>query len=458
MDLCFQDFAAELERLPEMYGAPSGCLLLGRVDGVAVACVGMRRKSAEACEMKRLYVRESARRYGLGRRLALAAIAAARTLGYGRMVLDTLESLGPARGLYASLGFRETAPYYANPLPGVVYLALDSGVLASKAMAPRAIARRDVVRALAAGIPAGALAACRLDAPRAGGGSGGSPVAPRPREVANLVDAQPTVDGAGVKLRRALGSRALPMLDPFLLLDEIHSERPDDYLAGFPTHPHRGFETVTYVLHGAMEHRDSLGNHGHLGPGSAQWMTAGHGIVHSEMPQQEKGLMWGFQLWVNLPAANKLIRPRYQDIPPERVTETIVDDARVRLVAGEVGGRRGPVEGIVTAPEMLDVALPARGSMRHAAAGVAQRVRLRDRGGGRGRRRQDPRRGGAARRARRRGAAGAPLSGGRARLLCFAGRPIGEPVARYGPFVMNTDEEIRQAVDDYRSGRLVGDS
>jgi len=124
-----------------------------------------------------------------------------------------------------------------------------------------------------------------------------------------VVEAQPTVEGAGVKLRRALGSRALPMLDPFLLLDEIHSDRPDDYLPGFPTHPHRGFETVTYVLAGAMEHRDSLGNHGHLGPGSAQWMTAGHGIVHSEMPQQDKGLMWGFLLWVNLPAANKMIRP-----------------------------------------------------------------------------------------------------------------------------------------------------
>jgi redox-sensitive bicupin YhaK (pirin superfamily) len=317
--------------------------------------------------------------------------------------------------------------------------------------------RRDVVRALAAGIPAGALAACRLEAPRAGGvGSGaGGPAGARPREVANLVDAQPTVEGAGVKLRRALGSRALPMLDPFLLLDEIHSERPDDYLAGFPTHPHRGFETVTYVLHGAMEHRDSLGNQGHLGPGSAQWMTAGHGIVHSEMPQQEKGLMWGFQLWVNLPAANKLIRPRYQDIPPERVTETIVDDARVRLVAGEVGGRRGPVEGIVTAPEMLDVALSARGSMRHPLPAshnaflyvIEGAVEV-----------------GAGKTPVREGqlavlgpgdllALRSPAGG---RLLCLAGRPLGEPVARYGPFVMNTDDEIRQAIDDYRSGRLVG--
>jgi redox-sensitive bicupin YhaK (pirin superfamily) len=310
--------------------------------------------------------------------------------------------------------------------------------------------RRDVLKGLGVGIPAVALAACRIDAPR---GAPSGP--PRPREVVNLVDAQPTVEGAGVRLRRALGSRALPMLDPFLLLDEIHSDTPDDYLRGFPTHPHRGFETVTYMLDGAMEHRDSLGNHGHLGPGSAQWMTAGHGIVHSEMPQQEKGRMWGFQLWVNLPAANKMIRPRYQDIAPDRVPETIVDDAAVRLVAGEVDGRRGPVEGIVTAPEMLDVNLPAKGAMSRtlpathnafvyvmegsaqiggarttvaagqlAVLGAGELLALRSDGGG--------------------------------RMLCLAGRPIDEPVARYGPFVMNTDDELRQAVDDYRAGRLVG--
>jgi hypothetical protein len=320
-------------------------------------------------------------------------------------------------------------------------------------MAPidrRGFVRRDVVKALALGLPSAALAGCRLEAPRA---AATGPA--RPREVANLVDAQPTVEGAGVRLRRALGSRLLPMLDPFLLLDEIHSDNPDDYLPGFPTHPHRGFETVTYVLDGAMEHRDSMGNHGHLGPGSAQWMTAGHGIVHSEMPQQEKGRMWGFQLWVNLPAANKMIRPRYQDIAPGRVVETMVDDAAVRLVAGEVDGKRGPVEGIVTAPEMLDVSLPPRGSMSRAlpathtafvyvvegnvevggartAVAVGQLAVL-----------------GPGERLALRSAAGG-------RLLCFAGRPIGEPVARYGPFVMNTEEELRQAVDDYRSGRLVG--
>jgi len=320
------------------------------------------------------------------------------------------------------------------------------------ARGPQDLDRRDLLKALAVAVPAGALGACRMEAPRAAA----SP--PRPREVANLVDAQPTVEGAGVHLRRALGSHALPMLDPFLLLDEIHSDNPDDYLPGFPTHPHRGFETVTYVLDGAMEHRDSMGNHGHLGPGSAQWMTAGHGIVHAEMPLQERGgtdRMWAFQLWVNLPAANKMIRPRYQDIAPARVVEAMVDDASVRLVAGEVDGRRGPVEGIVSAPEMLDVSLPPRGSMTRALPPthnafvyvIEGRAEV-----------------GSARTAVAAGqlavlGAGDLLalrsaSGGR--MLCLAARPIGEPVARYGPFVMNTEDEIRQAVDDYRAGRLVG--
>jgi len=275
----------------------------------------------------------------------------------------------------------------------------------------------------------------------------------RARGVRALVDAQPTVDGAGVKLSRAIGSAVLPMLDPFLLLDEIHSDRPDDYLAGFPTHPHRGFETVTYMLEGAMEHRDSLGNHGHLGPGSVQWMTAGHGIVHSEMPKQENGLMWGYQLWVNLPAAQKLVRPRYQDLAPERVVDLELGGARVRLVAGELSGRKGPVEGIVTAPQMLDVRLgeggrfetevprdhnafvyQIEGSALLGPEGVrvrAGQLAVLDEGDR------------------------FEAKGGPGRFLLLAGRPIGEPVARYGPFVMNTRAEIQQAVDDYRAGKLV---
>ena len=202
-----------------------------------------------------------------------------------------------------------------------------------------------------------------MEAPRAA--VAGSP---RPREVANLVDAQPTTEGAGVRLHRALGSRALPMLDPFLMLDEFRLRRPRRlHLPGSPTHPHRGFETVTYMLDGAHASTGTAtATTACLGPGSVQWMTAGRGIVHSEMPEQEKGLMWGFQLWVNLPAARQDDRPRYQDIAPGRVVEAMVDDASVRLVAGELDGRRGPVEGIITAPEMLDVNLPARGTLSRA--------------------------------------------------------------------------------------------
>jgi redox-sensitive bicupin YhaK (pirin superfamily) len=276
------------------------------------------------------------------------------------------------------------------------------------------------------------------------------------RDVLTVVDAQSTTDGAGVRLRRALGSHALPMLDPFLLLDEMHSDNPEDYSRGFPTHPHRGFETVTYVLEGTVDHRDSLGNHGHLTAGSVQWMTAGHGIVHAEMPTHDASStrLWGFQLWVNLPAAKKMGKPRYQDIDPPRVAEVGIGDAVVRVVAGSSGGVRGPVEGIVTEPTMLDVRLaaatshtqpipptdnaflyvidgalevgPSRtpvGRGRVAVLGEGDSVVMR----------------------------GAP--GGRA--LLFAARPIGEPVARSGPFVMNTEEELRQAWDDYRHGVLV---
>ena len=307
---------------------------------------------------------------------------------------------------------------------------------------------------------AGALgaAACRRILP-AFSAPGGAKVGRTEREVTQVVDAQPTIEGAGVHLRRSLGSRALPLLDPFLMLDEFHSDRPEDYEPGFPSHPHRGFETVTYMLAGAVEHRDSLGNHGHLGPGCAQWMTAGHGIIHSEMPVHDPGssLMWGFQLWINLPAAHKMTKPRYQDVAPAHIPEVEMDDGMVRLVAGEVAGRTGPVGGIVTAPQMMEVRLGKRGSVRQAVpADHNAFVYVFE-----GEAQLGP--------ARARVAAGqlAVLGAGDtllvraesgARLLSFAGRPIGEPVARYGPFVMNTDEELRQAVDDYRSGRLVGGS
>jgi redox-sensitive bicupin YhaK (pirin superfamily) len=275
------------------------------------------------------------------------------------------------------------------------------------------------------------------------------------RDVVRVVDAQSTVDGAGVRLKRSLGSAALPLLDPFLLLDEFHSHKEEDFIAGFPSHPHRGFETVTYMIDGAVDHRDSLGNHGHLGPGSIQWMTAGRGIIHSEMPRAQGGTLWGFQLWVNLPASLKMTRPRYQDLAPERVPEIDVDGARVRLVAGAAFGRSGPVNGIVTAPSMLDVTLPPDGRFEHALparhqvfAYVFDGAALLGRSSTQAGHGQiavfGP------------GTVVRATSESGARMLLFSGEPIGEPVARRGPFVMNTDEEIERAIDDYRNGRLVG--
>src|SRR5213593_5010246 len=181
------------------------------------------------------------------------------------------------------------------------------------------------------------------------------------RSVVKIITGQATSDGAGVRLTRVIGTAALDHFDPFLLLDEFKSDKPDDYLAGFPDHPHRGFETVTYMLAGSMRHKDHVGNQGELVAGSVQWMTAGRGIIHSEMPIQKDGLMWGFQLWVNLPARDKMTAPRYQDIPPDKIPEVaLADGVRARVIAGEAGGVRGPVEGIVTQPLYLDVRMEPR--------------------------------------------------------------------------------------------------
>ncbi|MBL8913407.1 MAG: pirin family protein [Archangium sp.] len=284
------------------------------------------------------------------------------------------------------------------------------------------------------------------------------------REISTLLSAQPTRDGAGVRLNRALGQQALSMLDPFLLLDEFHTENPDDYIAGFPEHPHRGFETVTYMIHGAMEHRDSVGNQGRLSPGSAQWMTAGRGIVHSEMPKQveapggdgvgrRNSLMWGFQLWVNLPSRRKMIPPRYQDIAPALIPEVEFEKGKLRVVAGTAEGKTGPVTGIDVEPLFVDlslqkghvIALPVpqtHSSFVYVTEG-AMRV-------GESRREVKAQEIAVL-------AAGTTVrfEGENGRALFFAGRPLGEPVSRWGPFVMNTDAEIQQAIADYRSGRLV---
>jgi len=277
------------------------------------------------------------------------------------------------------------------------------------------------------------------------------------RSVERIVSAQRTTDGAGVRLNRALGGGALAMLDPFLLLDEFQSDDPNDYLAGFPEHPHRGFETVTYMIEGAMEHRDSVGNRGRLVAGSAQWMTAGRGIVHSEMPKQERGLMWGFQLWVNLPRARKMIKPRYQDIAPGLIPETTIDGARTRVVAGHAFGLAGPVSGIDVEPIFLDVTVQ-RGVRFEATLPVGHNafVFVTDGAVRLGPSKSEVRRGQLAVLGRGGDRIVATCDANQGRMLVLAGRPLGEPVAHRGPFVMSTEAELREAFEDYRSGRLVG--
>jgi quercetin 2,3-dioxygenase len=274
------------------------------------------------------------------------------------------------------------------------------------------------------------------------------------REVARKVVGQPTSDGAGVRMTRVIGTQRLDHFDPFLLLDEFRSDDPNDYIAGFPDHPHRGFETVTYMLAGHMRHGDNQGNTGHLGPGSVQWMTAGRGIVHSEFPEQEDGLMWGFQLWVNLPARDKMTAPRYQDIPADDIpTVELEQGIEARVIAGALGGVDGPVSGVATQPVYYDLKLDGekryivplppghnafvyvyQGSAKVGASGTfTQRGEM----------------------ALLTHGSELPIEAVDAcRLIIVAGQPLNEPIARYGPFVMNTPDEIYQAFEDYRAGRL----
>ena len=274
------------------------------------------------------------------------------------------------------------------------------------------------------------------------------------RTITRRVRGIDTNDGAGVKLKRIIGQPNLDMLDPFLLLDEFRSDQAGDYIAGFPEHPHRGFETVTYMLAGHMRHGDNHGNQGDLGPGSVQWMTAGRGILHSEMPQQENGLMWGFQLWVNLPAADKMTAPRYQDIAPERIPRVEpAPGVQARVIAGRLGDAIGPVQGVATQPLYLDITLGAGSRFEldlpteHHAFAYVFEGEVAEVGG-------EP---------LARGELAVLSEGDRltlgaganaARLLVVAGRPLNETVARYGPFVMNTPAQIHEAMADFRAGRF----
>ena len=274
------------------------------------------------------------------------------------------------------------------------------------------------------------------------------------RKVVKVVRGMPASDGAGVRLNRIMGQPGLPDLDPFLLLDEFRSDRGSDYVAGFPDHPHRGFETVTYMLAGRMRHGDHMGNVGLLRPGSVQWMTAGRGIVHSEMPEQEDGLLWGFQLWVNLPAKDKMTAPRYQDIEPEKIPMvTGKDGVGIRVVAGKVGEVEGPVQGVATEPLYLDIMLPGS---------VAYGVRVPPAHTGFVYVFEGEARIGETTLAR--GDLGVLSLGDDlvelvasdegARLILVAGKPLKEPVAKYGPFVMNTPQQIKEAIADYPAGRF----
>ena len=278
---------------------------------------------------------------------------------------------------------------------------------------------------------------------------------PRSRTVEQLITGKATSDGAGVKLTRVLTQSLQRRLDPFLMLDAFGSDQPDDYIAGFPDHPHRGFETITYMIAGRMQHRDNAGHEGLLENGGVQWMTAGRGVIHSEIPQQQEGVMEGFQLWLNLPARDKLTDPWYRDFTAADLPGFVTDaGVVVTVIAGESGGITGAVTREATAPLYLDLHLPAgadftqalppghnafvyvyRGAVRIADREIpAQRMAILS---------NDAE------------ADGVTLTAlGEAKVLLIAGQPLDEPIVQYGPFVMNTPQEIDQAIHDFRDGRL----
>jgi len=279
----------------------------------------------------------------------------------------------------------------------------------------------------------------------------------RSRGIERLVAGMPTSDGAGVRLTRLLTQPLQRRLDPFLMLDAFRSDNPDDYIAGFPPHPHRGFETVTYMIAGRMRHRDSTGGEGLLENGAVQWMTAARGIIHSEMPEQQDGLMEGFQFWLNLPATDKMKPAQYRDIPSERIPEVhLADGTRVRVIAGESQGVAGAVQRPQTEPPLLDLHLPAGSRFEqrlpagHNAFLYVYRGEVR---AGAELQQVDTERMAIL--------ANDPAADGivvqaqsDARLLLAAGRPLNEPIAQYGPFVMNSPAELEQALADYRDGTL----
>jgi hypothetical protein len=272
--------------------------------------------------------------------------------------------------------------------------------------------------------------------------------------VAALFPCVPTKDGSGVHIRRVIGTPRLGQIDPFLLFDEFGSDDPDAYIGGFPDHPHRGFETVTYMLAGRMRHKDNKGHEGVLGPGGVQWMTAGRGIVHSEMPEQTQGLMRGFQLWVNLPAKLKMREPRYQEFEADAIPVAApAPGVTAKVIAGTLGPVRGPVEGITVDPLYADLRFEPGASLEVPVTAGHTLLLYVFEGGARIEGVAVPRGSLAAMGSEGDGLAVTAGAEGAAAML-LAAAPIGEPVVRYGPFVMNSREEIQQALEDYYRGKL----
>jgi hypothetical protein len=278
------------------------------------------------------------------------------------------------------------------------------------------------------------------------------------RKIRQIFKGQPTIEGAGVHLRRAFGFDEVPLLDPFLMLDDFCGDKPEQYIKGFPWHPHRGIETITYMLHGEVEHGDSLGNKGAIHPGDVQWMTAGSGIIHQEMPKGDlEGRMGGFQLWANLPAAQKMMGPRYRDVKREHIPViNLKNGGEIRIICGELEGKKGPVQDIVIDPQYLDVSVPRDSEFMHAVKRGHTALAYVFEGSGRFDEQKS------------RSAARENLvlfSDGDqvavrtekqpVRFLLISGKPIGEPVAWRGPIVMNTQEELKLAFEEYRSGTFI---
>jgi len=277
------------------------------------------------------------------------------------------------------------------------------------------------------------------------------------RKIDRVFQAKPTMEGAGVHLKRVFGHAEVPTFDPFLLLDDFHSDNPEQYIKGFPWHPHRGIETVTYMIKGKVEHGDSMGNKGTIAGGEMQWMTAGCGIVHQEMPEGDSGMLWGLQLWVNLPASHKMMRPRYREIKADDIPEYKAENgAKVKVIAGKFNGHVGPVKDIICEPEYLDVKVPAGIKFEHKIdkANTVFAYVLEGEGY------FDP--------DKKKAVSNESLilySGGEnvvieasekpLRFLLISGKPIDEPVAWYGPIVMNTEEELRKAFDEYQNGTFI---